>query len=370
MQRRRIPDLSLQGTTGQVNTQLQHITVVVRHGARTPTHGNHDCWPGYWNLPQGIWDCDLRTVLFATEPNPTTASRVAEENENGSDDKWGAFLVQKIYDAFELGDDGDDGASPYQNHLNGTCQTGQLIRQGADQLVTLGQILRERYFYDGSHPYNARLKLFDTSAVLRANNATPIKNIDDDRDRYPFAPKHLRFRSDDDQRTVASGQVLLQSMMKPELEAWRKSHPLPPQPGAMPVIPQHTADRSVDILSARQVGPCNANLRAAKDRAQQSKHFQKFNTSEEAVLMRKLISDDLGNPVNFNQDCIMTAMCTDRPLPDVINDYKGEDDDSGTTDSSGGNSDSDDEYTRKYGSNRFVRLRNYVSVAHASWLGL
>jgi hypothetical protein len=82
--------------------------------------------------------------------------------------------------------------SSCKNNLNGTCQEGQLIKQGYEQQIFNGRLLRDAYIYDGGNEgHDPRLQLFDTSR----------------RDFYPFEQPHLRYRSDDDQRTLASGQI-------------------------------------------------------------------------------------------------------------------------------------------------------------------
>lgn len=378
MQRRKIPDLVLPSSSSSgsssgvfdINTRLEHVSVMIRHGARTPTHGNHHCWPGFWDAPQGVWDCDLTTVMLATGPNPDTM--VGPKNDGDDDDNGGIFFVQKVYDAFiERSDstlDHDVVFSPYKNHLNGTCQAGQLIRQGYDQQVTNGQLLRERYIYDGSKQddddddKNARLRLFDTSDILKDNNrddtsgssSTTTTTMD-----YPFSRQNLRYRSDDDQRTVASGQVLLQSLFGPELRAFVTRNN-----GRQPIIDHHTADRSLDILDAHRDDNdlCNRIFQTIEDKAHSSDEYRRFNQSDESILMGQLIDNEFSHPTSFTQDCMMTAICTDRPIPDVINDYKGENHDDTTT-SDGEGMDDGDIYTQKYGRNRFVRLRDYVSVA-------
>jgi hypothetical protein len=72
--------------------------------------------------------------------------------------------------------------------------------------------------------------------------------------------------------------------------------------------------------------------------------------------MRQLIKDELlrGADVNFGGiDCLMTSICTDRSLPDVINDYKLKSEEV-----------DDNQYTKKYGRNRFERLMNYVRIIY------
>mmetsp|Transcript_3972 Transcript_3972/g.9729 ORF Transcript_3972/g.9729 Transcript_3972/m.9729 type:complete len:707 (+) Transcript_3972:50-2170(+) len=360
MKRRTIPDLQQQ-LQPNVQTKLEHISVVIRHGARTPASGKHDCWPGYWDVPQGVWDCNLKTIMLATEPNPRiTVGPHSKTENNDHDHDHGSFLVEKVYDAFLEGDRRSSSTSsvftPYKNHLNGTCQKGQLIQQGYDQQVTNGQILRNRYIKDGTRrrqqedqepPIDGddRLILFDASTVDTTGD-------------YPFSSRNLRYRSDDDQRTVASGQVLLKSLFGPEVQTFVTKHNGTNQP----IIDHHTADRHLDVLSEDRVDNdvCTEIFEKLELQAIQSDEYKAFNQSDESVLMRQLIDEELSHPNSFTQDCMMTAICTDRLIPDVINDYAGEISTDSTASDDPREENDNDPYTRKFGRNRFVRLRDYL----------
>jgi ubiquitin-like domain-containing CTD phosphatase 1 len=184
--------------------------------------------------------------------------------------------------------------------------------------------------------------LFDTTASTVASTASSV--ID-----YPFSESNLRYRSDDDQRTLASGQILLSSMFEPELRSFWAAY------GRDPIIAHHTGDRLRDILSGEYYS-C-PSVQQAQQRASQSHEYQSFYRSKEAVMMRQLIQNELvsdgGNEYDL-LDCMMTTICTDRILPDAINDY--------TSNNTSGGRDDNDKYTKKYGPNRFERLMNYVSV--------
>ena len=330
MATRNIPPLP---TSNNENTQIVHVSAIIRHGARTPIHTKH-CFDGHWENEDGIWDCQLTTLL---------STRPYYEGQSDDEDK-GSFLVEKIYDAFQ----GDE--APYRNRMNGTCQDGQLIKQGYDQQLSNGKHLRNAYLYDGStsssnssSQVDPRLRLFDTSSLHNNDN-----NNKDDGD-YPFLNGKLRYRSDDDQRTLASGQVLLSTMLGPELLHYNKAHN-----GVNPIITHHTADRKVDILSSVKGKFMCPTQKAAISRSDESEEYQAFIKSEESVLMQQLIKDELlrGADVTFGAtDCLMSSICTDRSLPDVINDYKLK---SSEVD--------DNQYTKKYGPNRFERLMNYVRI--------
>mmetsp|Transcript_6453 Transcript_6453/g.13323 ORF Transcript_6453/g.13323 Transcript_6453/m.13323 type:complete len:594 (+) Transcript_6453:145-1926(+) len=322
MNTRAIPPLPNDQNTTSYKSKLQRVTAVIRHGARTPIH-TKNCWSGHWNEPDGIWDCDLTTVL-ATRPN----------SEDGA-----GFLVEKIYDAFE----GERPPIPYRNTMNGTCQDGQLIQQGYDQQIKNGQFLRDAYIFDdelsegkiagtteGQIAGDPRLRLFGTST------------LDACMDNQRFLDGLVRYRSDDDQRTLASGQVLLGAMFKKEALEYRKNN------GKIPVVEHHTADKDNDILSPHRGEAKCPHQKEVMKRAIASESFTAFYHSEESKTMRKLIDDYLEpEGVLFGgTDCMMTSICTDRSIPDVINDY--------------GNQITQDAFAKEYGPNRFQRLRDYV----------
>ena len=309
METRSIPPLP--DTDTSYKSKIESVKVVIRHGARTPIHYK-PCWKGHWDEPDGIWDCQL-TTLLSTRPS-----------------REGQFLVEKIYDAFL----GEKDPSPYRNIMNGTCQDGQLIQQGYDQQIRNGQHLRQAYVFDGSDQNDdPRLRLMTNSDILQ----TIVQD--------QFLEGLLRYRSDDDQRTLASGQVLLSSMFGDEAEAYSARYK-----GKIPVITHHTADKERDILSFhKQVKHCPRQQQVQK-RVVESEAYKAFYHSEESKTMRQLIDDHLEpEGVLFGgSDCMMTSICTDRSLPEVISDYGLE------------TSSNNDAYAAKYGTNRFQRLLDYV----------
>ena len=328
MKTRAIPTLpAVDDDTTTYKTRLQRVTAIVRHGARTPIHSKN-CWKGHWDEPDGIWDCGLKTLL---------STRPYYEGQNDPENDRGQFFVEKIYDAFL----GEKYPSPYRNAMNGTCQDGQLIQQGYDQQIENGKHLRKAYVYDdlgdenGEDDGDPRLRLFTTSVLSDAGS---------ENDR--FLDGFIRLRSDDDQRTLASGQVLLSSMFGPEAAACRRE-----RDGAAPVLAHHTADRNVDIVSSWQRTWRCPQQKEVIQRALASEAYQAFYHSDESHKIRQLIDDELEpEGVQFGGlDCMITSMCTDRGIPDVINDYRKP-------------VDENDPYTKKYGPNRFERLRDYVRI--------
>ena len=315
MKTRSIPSLSKNSTT----SQILHATVVIRHGARTPSHGDHFCWDGYWDAPQGVWDCTNRQAqLFATSE--------LEDYTNRSEMEDVTLTIEKVYDVFS------QNSNLLKNELNGTCQEGQLLWQGRQQQITNGRILRDAYVFDSNKQQHQdpRLSLFDTS---RKDGDTSL------------SLSQIRFRSDDDQRTVASGQALLSSMFGPELKNFHKVFK------RKPVITLHIADRLQDILTSL---PSCEPILTAKKKARRSDEFKLYSKTTE--LFEKLMINEWGGLPKNPVDCLMTAMCTDRPIPPVVNDYNVQRDDE------------DDQYTETYGSNRFQRL--VVNVSAPGWYQL
>ena len=164
MNRRSIPPV--QNLQQLENLELLQVVVTIRHGSRTPWE-RHDCWNGYLEDPvQSKWDCDLTTIT--APPN--------------IDDKATPFVFNKIYDAL---------SDPMKNELGGTCQKGQLLMSGMEQEQKNGVHLRNAYLSSTE----SSMRLFEGTLY----DERPYKNS-------------TYFRSDDDQRVLMSGQVLLGAM--------------------------------------------------------------------------------------------------------------------------------------------------------------
>ena len=291
MATRSIPEVANDPRLGE--SRLIHATVIVRHGARTPWTAL-DCWDGYTPVS---WDCNLTTYL-ATPPPQRIAQEEGYVSPNGQS---GTVLFEKRYDALQ--DPGDN----LSNVLNGTCQQGQLILQGYEQELQNGQFLRDAYVYSsstgsGSASHNDRMKLLDTA-----------QSVD-------TLFRQLYYRVDDDQRTLMSGQVVLRGLFGPELiDHWEKSN------GQHPVLPLHTADRAVDILDPNEKR-CE-RLQEIRERYQHSAEYQTFAKSNETKLLERFWKDVLGRKLETSHnnviDCLFTTMCTDRELPEAIDDYEG-----------------------------------------------
>jgi Histidine phosphatase superfamily (branch 2) len=178
------PLLQHEETTG--STRLLHVSVVIRHGARTPWNAldQMHCWPGfpYNSTTHGTdddaaWNCqaenEIQTIL-GTPSSRTIAQK--EKTANSTTSTSAMFLFPKYYDSLPS-------SSPHlHNNLQGSCQQGQLILRGYDQMVTNGKLLRQAYLYDGTkYTHDQRLRLIDT-----ASSTKPV-----------WDPSNIYFRSDD-----------------------------------------------------------------------------------------------------------------------------------------------------------------------------
>ena len=172
------------------------------------------------------------------------------------------------------------------NHLDGTCQKGQLLMQGIEQQMTNGLLLRDAYIYNSSDDnHDPRMRLLDTQSPLASQ---------------------LFFRVDDDQRTISSGQALLSGMFQSSLLS--------------NVIPMHMADRDRDVLTPNEkVCP---RLKELREEFERSLPYQQYLMSDEVVVLKAFMKSVL--EIEGDMDCIgclMTTMCTDRTLPDFLNDF-------------------------------------------------
>lgn len=237
---------------------LNQVQLILRHGSRTP-YSAHACWENYdveWN------NCGVTTLMEAS-PSYTDPDRPY------------SWLYRKLYD-------GSD------NYLGGNCHTGQLIHDGYIQEVVNGRLLNEAYMSNS----NPNLNLFDT---------TTSPEID-----YSL----IYLRSDDDERTVMSGQVLMSSMFDEYLSN---------DAAAESILEWHTGDYGLDTLYPNhEVCPyldvIQANAGASTD-------FQLLNTSAHTASMSESLDAILGEGYWMWEksellDCYMTTVCTGREIPD------------------------------------------------------
>jgi hypothetical protein len=134
---------------------LEQVQIVFRHGARSLAITSCKCWDNYqpWN------HCNVSELMTET----TTKSPSVP------------WYYRKVYDG-----------SP--NFLGGNCMAGQLIAEGYQQEINNGNFLRHAYL-------EGDLKLFES------RNWTEVSD-----DVY--------FRSDDEQRTLMSGQLVMNELFQ------------------------------------------------------------------------------------------------------------------------------------------------------------
>lgn len=142
-------------------TQIQQLQIMMRHGARTP-YSLYSCWNDYtvtWN------NCNVTTLMLAS-PSYTSLQRPSP------------WLFRKLF----------DGSA---NYLGGNCLTGQLILEGYLQQEQNGNHLYNAYI---DSPINS-MKLFNTDVW----DEIDTENL-------------IYLRSDNEERTLLSGQVMMHSM--------------------------------------------------------------------------------------------------------------------------------------------------------------
>ena len=134
---------------------LEQVQVVARHGARSPALRECKCWEGYepWS------NCTVSELMIETVSKTATVP----------------WYYRKVYDG-----------SP--NYLHGDCMSGQLILEGYQQELRNGQLLREAYL-------EGHLRLFDTR-------------------NWSVVEPEVYIRSDDEQRTLMSGQLIINEMFQ------------------------------------------------------------------------------------------------------------------------------------------------------------
>lgn len=268
METRAIPPLEASKRVGE--SRVLHVSAIFRHGARTPWGNTLNCWDDYWSNPEtGVWNCNLTSHAASS----------------------GTTIFEKRYDAL---------FDPplLSNALNGTCQVGQLLDQGYDQELRNGQFLRDAYLYDAtSFTHDTRMRLLDLGK--------------------PNPWNEVSLRSDDEARTLLSGQLVLNGMLEPELRQYHSDQ------GTYPIIPLHTADFQRDIMDPNEkVCP---KLAIIAQNIRQSTGFTSMDQSAEHKLLRKFQHEVLHIPnpdIDMHAlDCLMTTICTDRPLPSALDDF-------------------------------------------------
>lgn len=251
--------------------QLAHVITVIRHGSRAPNE-MENCWEGYQSPSSdtATWNCNLSTVAAT----PKFRNNMLRKNTNTEN----SILFNKKY---------DEGEDPYEHlKLNGTCRKGDLLDEAYAQEFANGEILRDAYVTTNFH----QMMLFD-----RINP--------DDLHLQPWT----YFRSDDIPRTIMSGQILLQGLFQNAGE-----------------ISVHTAFHKNDILE-----PADKHcpkLKTLIEKAESSAEYQLGIHSHEAKSLKKLYEKKLQGRAPDLMDCLMTTICSDRTLPELLDDFDGDED--------------------------------------------
>lgn len=327
MEKRAIPPLSNNNNDIIPTTQLVHVTALIRHGSRTPFAGSpsYKCWNGYWDTPNtGIWNCDLKTYM---SPPATSKEKHEIDREGNLIEEEPDFLFEKRYDALLS----SSSSETTGNILNGTCQMGQLLAKGYEQELRNGKHLRQAYFYDGENTVDGkhaaadpRMRLWDLTKQQQGGGGGGAegRSVVGDETKAIYQEPNLRYRAGDEQRTLMSGQILLRGLFGPELLAGTGDN----DDDETAVIKLHTADYTVDVLTPNgNICPRVAELR---NEAYESDEYRKWiETSLEVktvnTFMEKMGLDTVPEDI---LDCMMTTICTDRKLPDVLNDWVSEGD--------------------------------------------
>ncbi|GLE05258.1 hypothetical protein PINS_up014258 [Pythium insidiosum] len=166
------------------------------------------------------------------------------------------------------------------NILNGTCRIGGLLPEGRQQHLTNGQFLRDAYVGDGP------LKLFPSSDLKDCPRGS------------------IYLRSDDEERTVGSGQALIDGLFPPD----GTSPPLDS------ILTWNVKDYAIDYLAMNdRICPMMgyiANLsNAAPD-------FVRHRKDPATVKMEKEFYKRVGNfSWNSILECLSISRCNDLPLP-------------------------------------------------------
>jgi 2-phosphoxylose phosphatase len=251
MSERAIPPLDLETSEGM---KLKQVQVLIRHGARTP-YTDHVCWKGYniqWN------NCNVSEIMEASPSSFTSATSA------GTAEASTYWRFRKLYDA-------------YPNELGGNCLTGQLISEGYDQEIRNGELLRSAYIGPEA---TASLRLFNTSVWEDLNQ------------------REIYFRSDDEQRTLMSGQILVHSLFdlkNSEIVDW------------------HTGDYLLDTLSPNSiVCPRLNDVAIAAEKSLQQKSKESVHEKD----LEKRLESVFGSlsegewSWRYLQDCLMTTICS------------------------------------------------------------
>lgn len=236
---------------------LEQVQIVARHGARAPYTRVH-CWDVKQHDPMDAeWNC--------------TASAVLSQDIGYAPPRGYGRLYAKEY-------------LRHGNILKGNCEIGGLLSVGRQQHLKNGEILRKAYLGDGP------LKLFPSSNL----SEIPLDRV--------------YLRSDDEQRTLGSGQVLFDGLFPPSgsVEA------------PLAAIPKwHVTDYTSDYIAPNE-GICPI-MSVIRNTSMGSSAYQKHVKDPTIVQMEKNFQQHVGKFAWKDMvECLSIARCNNLPLPDGI----------------------------------------------------
>ncbi len=294
----------------------------------------YQCWNDYWKSENtGVWNCNLKTYI---SPPAASKDSMVLDGSGMVLEEMPDFLFEKRYDALTLDNQNNNSSESIRtgNHLNGTCQVGQLLHRGYDQELQNGKHLRQAYFYDGNKTANEhaasdyRMRLWDLTINDDENggNSNTSNNHNKsssegarigDPTKSIYQEPNLRYRADDEQRTLMSGQILIRGLFEQELLAAEKDD-------ETVVIRLHTADYDMDVLAPNSPS-CPKTLDLYNEAYQSDAYNAWIENSIEAKTVQSFVTNELGleEMPSSILDCLMTTICTDRQLPESLNDYDG-----------------------------------------------
>ncbi|KAJ1968142.1 hypothetical protein IWQ62_001421 [Dispira parvispora] len=166
-----------------VDATLKLVQVVTRHGDRVPKN----FLPGH----REHWDCKFPQKVTYMENHPRSNSGAEEQGRLTSTNLEKSIALQEVM--YTPKD------SPYPVNFWGSCKPGQLTKKGMEQMLSLGENLRQIYV-DKLGFLPQELKPGVTSAASIADNTSP----------YHYNPGLPIFiRSLNGERVQSSSQFLL-----------------------------------------------------------------------------------------------------------------------------------------------------------------
>jgi len=231
--------------------KLLQVQVLIRHGSRIPSAPFY-CWDGY----DHNFNCEVTELVAPSSPSSLDWKLNPP-----------SVVFRKRFDAFV-------------NEYGETCYMGQLTDQGYVQQVLNGRFLRDAYIGKGS------TKLFDSA----------------DLDQLP--KQRIYLRGDTIQRTLQSGQTLVNSMFNETPES---------------ILEWHTGDWELDtIYQNSNVYPCLDDMWNV-----QTPPYQDYVKSAESQQLysdlKAVFGDAYTNEKYLSggelQDCLLCNLCNGRDVP-------------------------------------------------------